>query len=367
MDIDFIIPHEADYQIDFMKVNPKVSFDKKRSRDVSKFDVYDSRHSTTSSVAFDTLQNTYIDNVLRLVDEQEYDVIHAHEWLTLRAAIAAKQRSGLPLLVHVHATEYDRAGGAYGNPLVRDIEYYGFRMADKIIAISNHIKDIIIREYDVDPSKIVVVHNSIDIDPVTMIEKQSFYPYLELMKSRGYKVILNAGRHTLQKGLTFMLEAARMVVEKEPKTIFLFAGGGDHMYQELIQLSADLGLSQNVIFTGRLNGTGKEWRDAFRIADLFVMPSVSEPFGIAALEAIAYDCPVLVSKQSGVSEAVRNILTVDFWDVHEMANKMLAVCRSSDLQQDLRTHASQEFANGGWSASADKIIHLYHHESRVAV
>ncbi len=129
-----------------------------------------------------------------------------------------------------------------------------------------------------------------------------------------------------------MLEAARKVVEKEPKTIFLFAGGGDHMYQELIQFSADLGLTQNVIFTGRLNGTGKEWRDAFRIADLFVMPSVSEPFGIAALEAIAYDCPVLVSKQSGVSEAVRNILTVDFWDMTRWLTRCLlfAVARIFD-------------------------------------
>lgn len=366
VDIEFILPFEAEYDQSFMTINPKVRFRSKTKHHYIP-GIYDSFYESTNSVAFKDVQNEFVRNVVRLVEEHEYDIVHAHDWLTLRAGIVAKQRSGLPLLVHVHATEYDRAGGNYGNPLVRDIEYMGFRMADRIIAVSQYVKDVIVREYDVDPSKISVVHNSMDIDPLHLTEEQSFYPYLDLMKQKGYKVVVNAGRHIIQKGLTLLLEAAKKVVDKDPKVIFLFAGGGDHQYQELIQLSADLGLSQNVLFTGRLNGTGKQWRDAFRVADLFVMPSVSEPFGVAPLEAIAYGCPVLVSKQSGVSEAISNMLTVDFWDTDEMANKILAVTSSCDLAHELKTNALVEFENHGWGSSAEKIVDIYHRHKRESV
>jgi glycosyltransferase involved in cell wall biosynthesis len=274
--------------------------------------------------------------------------------------LAAKQLTAKPLFVHVHATEFDRSGGSYGNPLVREIEHMGLLLADKIFAISQATKDTIVREYNIDPAKIEIVHNAMELEESELHEDTSVntFTYLQIMQGRGYKVILSAGRLTIQKGLIHLLEAFAKVVEKRPKTILLVVGSGEQ-YTELIEHSAALGLSGNVIFTGRINGTGKTWRDAFRVANLFVMPSVSEPFGLTPFEALLQHTPALISKQSGASELLRNVLKLDYWDIEEMSNQILAVCNNSDLEMTLAEEGSAELANITWKRSVQKMMHHY--------
>lgn len=369
IDIEFIVPYHADHRIDFMEVTSGLPFAADTMRSAG--GIYDSfgfgDTSKSDSPSLQHQMSAYSDAVVKLVEEKEFDIIHAHDWLTFRAAIAAKQRTGLPLIAHIHATEFDRSGGSFGNPLVRDIEYYGLRIADKIVAVSQATKDTIVASYDIDPDKIDVVHNSLEIAPDVRYEKDSLYPYLQFMKQNGYKVVVNAGRLTIQKGLTFYLEMAKEVIAKDPKVLFVIAGGGE-LYHELIMRAADLGISKNVLFTGYLNGTGKAWRDIFRVADIFVMPSVSEPFGVAPLEAIAYGTTALVSKQSGVSEAFRNLLKVDYWNTREMANQVLTVIQNESIRTELCKNATQEFNRLDWNGPAQKIKELYtRHRERVLV
>ena len=176
------------------------------------------------------------------------------------------------------------------------------------------------------------------------------------MKSLGYKVVSNIGRLTIQKGLVNLLQSAKLVIEKNPKTIFLIVGSGDQ-YEELIELSADLGISRNVVFTNFQRG--KNLRDAFKIADLFVLPSISEPFGLTALESMAYNTPVLVTYQSGVSETINNCLKVDFWDIQEIANKIIACISSESLNRELSEQGFKEISSFSWDHTANKIIKSY--------
>lgn len=372
VDIEFILPYNAEFNIDFMKVT--AAHPQTVQEILMAGGIYDSgkyellfEDGTSEITDLRQQQDRFVECVSKMVKYAEFDILHAHDWLTFRAAMAAKMITNKPLIVHVHATEYDRSGGNSGNPLVRDIEYNGLMMADRIMAVSAATKQTIVREYGIPEDKIEVVHNSIEIDPAQQIEPQNIYSYLELMKQNGYKVVLSAGRLTIQKGLTFLMEAAREVVARNPKTIFLFVGNGEQ-YHELIEMSAEYGIAQNVVFTGYLNGTGKEWRDSFRVADLFVMPSVSEPFGITPLEAIGYGTPVLISKQSGVSEILTHALKIDYWDTHEMANQILAVINNPGLQQTLHEMGSHEWSQLTWRDSAQKMIDVYHsHLSEVAV
>jgi glycosyltransferase involved in cell wall biosynthesis len=182
------------------------------------------------------------------------------------------------------------------------------------------------------------------------------YVYLRRLRENGYKIIASVGRLTVQKGLPNLLRAFRLVVDREPKTMLLVVGSGEQR-DELIALSADLGLATNVIFADFQRG--KRYRDAYAIADLFVMPSVSEPFGLTALESIGYGTPVLLSKQSGVAEMIKNSLQVDFWDVHEMANKMVAVVRNDALRDELHKNADREYRSHSWAKSADKLWSIY--------
>lgn len=360
-DIDFILPYTADFDIDFMRINPT---DTRSAAEILGFSsVYNTGFNINEQGSglpghIQAQQDNYISSVARIVRYGEHDVIHAHDWLTLKAAMLAKQISGKPLIVHIHSTEYDRSGGGYGNPVVREIEYIGMMMADKIIAVSDATKRILVHEYSIPENKIEVVHNSLEIDGYQEIADTNVYTYLDAMKRRGYGVVLSAGRLTIQKGLTNLLHAAKRVVEHQPKTLFLFVGAGEQ-YHELIQLSTELGIARNVIFAGYLNGTGKEWRDSFRIADLFVMPSVSEPFGVAALEAVGYGTPVLLSKQCGVAEVLRGSLQVDFWDADEMANQIVAVLRSSGLKKELLQKAQSEYNHLSWENTANKVLSVY--------
>lgn len=363
-DIEFVLPFYADFShIKHMKVTAASSQDAVTL--MSSGGTYDSMHYEVKTKAgkreirnlYDQV-HAFAHDVSQLVQYGEYDVIHAHDWLTLRAGIEAKRVSGLPLFVHIHATEYDRAGGNAGNPMVRNIEYIGLHMADHIFAVSERTKQTIIREYDIPADKITVAENVMEFPPELLAEQHETYVYLEAMRAQGYKVVVNAGRMTIQKGLNHLLQSARFVVDRNPKTIFLFVGGGEQI-PELIEEAASLGLAGNVIFTGRVEGIGKQWRDAFRVSDLFVMPSVSEPLGLVPYEAIAYGAPALISKQSGISEILTNVLKVDFWDTHEMANQICAVLENDNLKNDLLANAQAEQSKLTWAPISDRIHHAY--------
>jgi len=364
VDIEFIVPYTASHDdIDFMKVTPALPLS---ARAIQKSGIaYDSfkytlKDGTTKDVSLLDHTDNYVHSVETIAELGEFDIIHAHDWLTFRAALRAKEISGKPLIAHVHATEFDRAGGKSGNPMVHEIEYMGLLLADRIMAVSQLTKDVIVREYDIPEDKIEVVHNSIDIDAYESLDPDNAYHYLAKMKQNGYRVVSNIGRLTVQKGLYNLLLAAKEVVARAPKTIFLIVGSGEQ-YQELLQLSADLGIAGNVVFTDFQRG--KRLRDAFAIADLFVMPSASEPFGLTPLEAIIYGTPVLVSKQSGVSEVLTNCLKVDFWDVNEMANMITNVVMHDGLRDELHVQSYAEFLKMSWDAAASKMVGAYEHHA----
>jgi len=360
-DIEFVLPYTADHSdIDFMRINAAHPQDVER---VLKSGIaYDSFKYVKSSGEIEWVDlfgqsAIYEEAVGRIVGLTSFDVIHAHDWLTCRAAIRAKMLTGKPLIVHFHSIEADRSGKPMGgNPLVREIEGLALMLADRIVAVSQYTKDAIVREYDIPADKIDVVHNHSDPESLIPEEGENAYRYLTAMRGLGYKVIVSVGRLTVQKGLPNLLRAFQIVVRHAPKTFLLVVGSGEQR-NELIQQAADLGIGQNVIFTGFQRG--KNWRDSYGVADLFVMPSVSEPFGLTALEAIGYGTPVLISKQSGVSEMILNALKVDFWDVDEMANKMVAVVQNPPLRDELYKSAYREYRSHSWDESADKLMHIY--------
>lgn len=358
VDIDFVLPYEADHGIDFMNVVPAVN---KPAGDFSStLSVYNSKNYTesTGEILGDLFsqQKQYIHGVEKIIKYAEFDVIHAHDWLTFRAALKAKQITGKPLIVHVHATEFDRAGGRSGNSEVEEIEYNAMALADKIVAVSEYTKQIIVERYSLPADKIEVVHNSIDIESYTNQSDHNVFKYLEIMKLNGWKVIGSIGRLTIQKGLTNLLKATQLVIQKAPKTFLLIVGSGDQ-YEELVMLSAELGISKNVIFVDFQRGQAH--RNAFEICDIFAMPSVSEPFGITPLEAIGFGVPALISKQSGVAEVIKNCLKVDYWDVKAMADQLHSAVANPELTKMLCAEADKEFSKLNWKASARKMQEIY--------
>jgi len=359
IDIEFILPYEAEHDVDFMTItaaHPQGVASVIRSGiayDSYKYILADGR---VEWLNIHDQQQLYEHAVARLAESKSFDIVHAHDWLTFRAALRIKAQRNCPIVLHVHSVESDRAGSHHGNPMVREIEAIALHMADRVIAVSEHTKRSIVRDYGVPADKIEVVHNSIEAGDTTPLDGENVYRYLAMMKQQGYRVVVNVGRLTIQKGLPNLLRAAQKVVEHNPKTLFLIVGSGEQYY-ELIELAAKLGIGPNVLFTDFQRG--KQWRDAFAIGDLFVMPSVSEPFGLTPLEAIGYGTPVLVSKQSGVSEVLRNCLKVDCWDVNEMANLMTAVMQNDALRDELWQNAFQEYQQMSWQDAGHKIHHLY--------
>ncbi len=302
-------------------------------------------------------QQAYKNTVEHLVKNNQYDVIHAHDWLTLQAGVHAKRLTGLPLVAHVHSTEFDRCANTSGNPFVHEIEYNCLLMADRIIAVSNATKNILIERYGLPADKIEVAYSA--VDPAIFWQQNDFqnsYEYLRRMQTHGFKVVVSLGRLTIQKGLYFLLKAAQQAVSLQPKLLFLIVGDGE-LRDELIRLSAELGISENVIFTGFLRG--KQWRDAYQIADMFVMSSVSEPYGLTALEAASADTAVLLSKQSGVSEVLHSTLQFDFWDTTKLADYIINVAEQPALKNSLAHNSKQEVNNLSWSNVARQISELY--------
>ncbi len=360
-DIEFILPYSSDHDFDFMRIVSAYP----DAKNVDEFVqlAYDSK-SFSSLEHKDHLhkiiphQIVYEQAVERLVKLKEFDVIHAHDWLTFRAGMRAKAIKNRPLILHVHSIERDRAGGNYGNPIVREIESTALLMADRVIAVSEHTKQQIIDEYSIPTSKVEVVHNSIELDSFEQTDNENLYNYFAQMRHHGYRVVTYVGRITVQKGLPNLLRAAKIVIDHHPKTFFLFVGTGEQK-EELIELSAELGIADKTFFTGFLRG--QYWRDSFSIADLFVMPSISEPFGLAPLEAIGYGSPVLISKQSGVSEVLKNCLKVDFWDVDEMANQISSVVSNDSLRDELHANALEELNRMSWQNAAVSLFGIYNH------
>ncbi|MBN2368328.1 glycosyltransferase family 4 protein [Candidatus Woesearchaeota archaeon] len=276
---------------------------------------------------------------------EDFDVIHCHDWMTYKAGIQAKQVSGKPLVVHVHATDFDRTGGN-PNQMVYDIEREGMHAADRVIAVSNFTKNMIASHYGVSPDKVEVVHNA--------VEHKNPAPIQKLASSD--KIVLFLGRVTLQKGPDYFMEAASRVLKIMPDVKFVVAGTGD-MYRRMVDRAAELGIAKNVLFTGHLSGDDVD--KAYSMADLYVMPSVSEPFGITPLEALRNNTPVIISRQSGVSEVLPNALRVDFWDIEEMTNKIIGVLNYSNLKDALVENGQMDIRRMSWDTAAEKCLNIY--------
>ncbi len=322
------------------------------------------QHAAAYGGSFIGATKKYADAIVKVAKKSNPDVIHAHDWLTAEAGARAKKITGKPLIVHVHATEFDRAGGQRGNPLIHEIEYNGLMMADRIVAVSGITKNILVREYDIPADKIEVVHNSLDSNELDYAAVEtSNYLYAKSLRKHGYTIVSSLGRLTIQKGLTFLLESAAMALSRNPKMLFLIAGSGEQRDQ-LVQLSADLGISDRVIFTGFVRG--QRWREIYEISDIFVMPSISEPFGLTALEAAAYDTAILLSKQSGVSEVLHNTMSFDYWDTRKLADQLINISLSPGLQHELRQNVGREYNRFSWHDAADRLVEQYNYAIRRA-
>lgn len=288
-----------------------------------------------------------------LAEEEMFDVIHAHDWLSFLAGVEAKKVSGKPLVVHVHATEFDRSGGSGVNSEVYEIEREGMHCADAVIAVSNFTKNIIVNQYGVLEDKVSVVYNGID-EPENPLS--CTHNSLLSLKRDGYKVVIFVGRLTLQKGPDYFLRAAKQVLEHNPKVFFVIAGAGD-MERQIIAQAASLRIADKILFAGFLRG--EELLQVYEAADVFVMPSVSEPFGISTLESLIHKVPVIISKQSGVSEILSHALKVDFWDTEEIAHKILAVLQYQPLQSCLGEYGYHEAKKHSWETAARRCMEVY--------
>lgn len=291
----------------------------------------------------------FTQGVMEVCEDLEFDVIHAHDWMTFPAAVALREHTGKPMLAHIHSLEYDRSGRNGMNARIRGLEQLGLSQAEAVIAVSHYTKGIICGEYGINHEKVHVAHNGI-------YEKEVVQHYQSVHTDWPKHVVLFLGRVTYQKGPDYFVRAAAKVVPHVPDALFVVAGSGD-MLDQIKQLARDLGVEQYFHFPGFLRGGSVE--EMFSVADLYVMPSVSEPFGIAALEAINFDTPVLLSKQSGVSEVVGHSLKFDFWDVDRLADLIINGLLHEELRTDMIEMARKELSRVRWDASAAKVMDVY--------
>jgi len=279
--------------------------------------------------------------------DYEHDVIHAHDWLCYPAGIAAKEVSGKPLVIHVHATDFDRSGGSV-NPKVFEIEKKGMDAADKIIAVSNLTRNIVIEKYGQNPDKVVTVYNA--VEPVSLEEK------MKVKKGVTEKVVTFLGRITMQKGPEYFVEAAYQVLKRTEDVRFVMAGSGD-MLEKMVERAAQLGISDKFHFTGFLKGD--DVFKMFLLSDVYVMPSVSEPFGISPLEAMQSNVPVIISKQSGVSEILTHAVKVDYWDIDAMADAIYGIIKYDALSGVFKEEGKEEVDNLKWANAALHVHDVY--------
>jgi glycosyltransferase involved in cell wall biosynthesis len=282
----------------------------------------------------------------QIAKSKEHDVIHAHDWLAYPAGIAAKEISGKPLIAHIHATEFDRSGESVNKP-VYDIERAGMQAADHVVAVSHLTRKVVIEKYGIHPDKVSVLHNAV-LD-ASIIKSST-------MKNVPEKIVTFLGRITFQKGPEYFVEAAKKVIERDPNVRFVMAGNGD-LLNRMIERVAELGMGTKFHFTGFLKG--KDVDDMYAISDVYVMPSVSEPFGIAPLEAVRHNTPVIISKQSGVSEVLRNAIKIDFWDVDAMADAIFGLLHYDSISKMFRELGSEELKKLKWEHVAAKLVTVY--------
>jgi glycosyltransferase involved in cell wall biosynthesis len=282
-----------------------------------------------------------------LAEKKDFDIIHAHDWLTFPAGIAARKISGKPLIIHVHATDFDRSGGNV-NPAVYDIELKGMRAADRIIAVSNLTRNTIINNYGISPNKVVTVHNA--------VEHLKDVENLQMERIKDQKVVTFLGRVTMQKGPEYFIEAAKKVLSKTDNVRFVMAGSGELLNRMIIR-AASLRIADRFHFTGFLHGD--DVYRMFSVSDVYVMPSVSEPFGISPLEALQSNVPVIISRQSGVSEILKFAIKVDFWDIDAMADAIYGLLNYDALSDMFKRLGKEEVENMKWENAAQKVYFVY--------
>jgi glycogen(starch) synthase len=282
-----------------------------------------------------------------IAKKEDPDIIHAHDWLTFQAGIEAKRISGKPLIAHVHATEYDRSG-EHPNKKVYSLEKRGMQEADLVITVSDFTRNIVVSRYGISPDKVITIHNA--------AEPLNNTPGI-CRSSTNDRIVTFLGRITSQKGPVYFIDAAYKILKKTNNVRFVMAGTGDLM-EKLIRYVASLGISDRFHFTGFLRGD-----DVYRMygmSDLYVMPSVSEPFGISSLEALQSGVPVIISKQSGVSEVIKHAIKIDFWDVDRLADAIYATLNYSGIKDMMTARATQEAMSLKWTDTARKIRDIYY-------
>ncbi len=289
----------------------------------------------------------YTARIVALASPRAFDLIHAHDWMTFAAGVALKAATSRPLILHVHSLEYDRAG-EHGDWRIERLEKECMTAADSLIAVSHYTRELIHQRHGIPLDKIAVVHNGVYAPSVRAGHRRD--------KRWAGKIVLFLGRITFQKGPDYFVEAAARVLPRVPDVLFIMAGSGD-MLPRMIDRVEELGIARHFLFTGFLNG--REVEKMFSLADLYVMPSVSEPFGITALEAISCHTPTIISRQSGVSEVVNHALKVDFWDVDGLANLIMSVLKYPELKDDMVTYATEEVQHLRWDAAARKTLQVY--------
>lgn len=281
-----------------------------------------------------------------IASNYQFDLIHAHDWLCYPAGVAAKKISGKPLVIHVHATEFDRSGESVNQP-VYDIERYGMENADRIITVSNLTRNIVIEKYGINPDKVFTVYNAVEPD-LTERKKES--------KKIDDKIVTFLGRITFQKGPDYFVEAAYQVLKRMDGVRFVMAGSGD-MLRRMIHRAAELGISDKFHFTNFLRSD--DVKRMFDISDVYVMPSVSEPFGISPLEAMRANVPVIISKQSGVAELLQHAVKVDYWDIDAMADAIYGILNYSALSEAFKKYGREEVDALQWENAAHHVHKVY--------
>ncbi len=282
-----------------------------------------------------------------IAQENDFDIIHAHDWLTNAAGIAAKEVSGKPLVIHVHATEFDRGGFDRTDDRVYALEKAGMEAADKIITVSNLTKNTVIHRYGINPEKVQTVYNAVEPQEA---EKTVY------KKNIKEKIVTFLGRITYQKGPAYFINAAYKVLQKTDNVRFVMAGSGD-MYEQMIRYAAKLGITDKFYFTGFLKGD--EVTKMFSISDVYVMPSVSEPFGISPLEAVRSNVPVIISKQSGVAEVLKNAVKIDYWDEDAMADAIYGIINYNGLSKMFIKQSKKEVDEMKWDKPAEEVKEIY--------
>jgi glycosyltransferase involved in cell wall biosynthesis len=278
----------------------------------------------------------------------DFDIIHSHDWLTYPAGVHAKVVTGKPLVIHVHATDFDRSRGNV-NPVVYGIEKHGMDMADHIITVSNLTRDTVIHSYHIDPAKVTTVHNA--VEPISQEIQE-----IQLRKGTKDKVVTFLGRITMQKGPEYFVEAAHRVLQKTDKVRFVMAGSGD-MMDKMIRHVAYRNISDKFHFTGFLKG--KEVYEMLKSSDVYIMPSVSEPFGISPLEAMQVNVPTIISKQSGVAEILDNAIKVDYWDIDGMADAIYSIITYPVMSEFLKEEGKKEVDEIKWEYAGLKVRNIY--------